>query len=137
MADPRPRLVFDTNVIVSAALLRRSVPRLALDRGLETGLLLISAATVGELNDVLRRPSLNKYVSEDDRTLFLATLLREAELVNVTRTCNEARDAKDNKFLELALDGQASCIISGDADLLVLHPFRGIPILTPRDFLDG
>lgn len=45
------------------------------------------------------------------------------------------RDAKDNKYLELALAAQADAIISGDEDLLVLHPWRGIPILRPAEFL--
>ena len=48
------------------------------------------------------------------------------------RSC---RDPKDNQFLELAVNGQADFIVTGDEDLLVLHPFRAIPILTPRDFL--
>jgi len=66
---------------------------------------------------------------------FLVGLLKEAELVQVTETINSCRDAKDNKFLELAVAGKASCIVSGDDDLLVLNPFRGIPIITPREFL--
>ena len=45
------------------------------------------------------------------------------------------RDPNDDKFLELALSGGADCIVSGDKDLLVLHPFRGVPIVTPRDFV--
>jgi predicted nucleic acid-binding protein len=46
------------------------------------------------------------------------------------------RDEKDNQYLELAIDGQATCIVSGDSDLLVLNPFREIPILTIQEFLD-
>jgi hypothetical protein len=47
----------------------------------------------------------------------------------------DCRDPQDNKFLALALDGKATHIVSGDEDLLVLYPFRGIPILTPRGFI--
>ena len=125
----------DTNVAVSAALLPRSVPRQAFDRALEHGAVLISSATVAELNDVLRRPRFDKYVHEDERLEFLATLVRDAELVAVTDVVTDCRDLKDNKFLELALSGKATHIITGDKDLLVLHPFRGISILTPRGFL--
>ena len=46
-------------------------------------------------------------------------------------------DPKDDKFLELAVNGHADLIISGDADLLALNPFRGIPIVTPADFVQG
>jgi uncharacterized protein len=129
------RVVIDTNVVVSAALLPRSLPRQAFDRSLEHGTLLISSATVAELNDVLRRPRFDTYVHEDERLAFLSTLVRDAELVEVTEVVTDCRDAKDNKFLELALNGQATHIVSGDGDLLVLHPFRGIPILTPQGFL--
>ena len=47
----------------------------------------------------------------------------------------ECRDPKDDKFLELALNGRADLIITGDADLLVLNPWRGIEIVTPREYL--
>lgn len=129
------RVVMDTNVAVSAALLPRSVPRQAFDRALEHGTMLISSTTVAELNDVLRRPHFDKYVHEDERLEVLATLVREAELVMVTDVVTDCRDPKDNKFLELALSGKATHIVSGDEDLLMLHPFRGVLILTPQAFL--
>ena len=44
-------------------------------------------------------------------------------------------DSKDNKFLELAIDGNARLLVSGDAHLRDMHPFRGIAILTPGEFL--
>lgn len=64
-----------------------------------------------------------------------AALVQEALLIDVVDRITECRDVKDNKFLELAVSGQAACLISGDKDLLVLNPFRGIPILTPQAFL--
>jgi len=129
------RVVIDTNVAVSAVLLPRSVPRRAFDRALEHGIVLISSATVAELHDVLRRPHFDKYLHEEERLAFLATLMREAELVMVTDVVTACRDPKDNKFLALALSGKATHIVSGDEDLLVLHPFRGVLILTPQAFL--
>jgi uncharacterized protein len=47
----------------------------------------------------------------------------------------ECRDPKDDKILELALNGQARYIISGDKDLLVLNPFRDVKIVTAEEFL--
>jgi len=67
---------------------------------------------------------------------FLALLVKEATLVEVTQRVKECRDPKDDKFLELAVNGSADFIVSGDKDLQVLHPFRNIPILSPREFLD-
>ena len=128
--------VFDTNVIVSALLLKQSVSRQAFDKAFRQGKLLLSLATINELNEVLKREKFNKYVRENERIQFLTALVREAILVEVNETVTECRDPKDNKFLELAVSGQATCIVSGDKDLLILHPFRGTPIMTPRSFLD-
>lgn len=132
----RPCFVFDTNAIISATLLRRSISRQAFDKALNKGKLLVSVETIDELNQVLGRADFTKYVTEDERMEFLSVLLREATLVEVTVHVRECRDPKDNKFLELAVSGKAVCIVSGDKDLLVLHPFRGISIITPRSFLD-
>jgi putative PIN family toxin of toxin-antitoxin system len=120
---------------VSAVLLPRSVPRQAFDAAATRGKLLVSDATVTELDDVLRRPRFDKYVTEEKRLEFLAALVREAERVEVMDTITACRDGKDNKFLELAVSGRATHIISGDDDLLVLHPFRGIAVVTPQAFL--
>ena len=131
------RFVFDTNVVVSAALLAGSIPRQAFDKALDQGGLIISVPVLLELAEVLSRKKLNKYVLEEERMRFLVALLKEAELVEITEVVSVCRDVKDNKFLELAISGKADCVISGDQDLLVLNPFRGIPIFTPREFLSG
>jgi putative PIN family toxin of toxin-antitoxin system len=129
------RTVIDTNVAVSAVLLPRSVPRQAFDAAAGRGKLLVSEATVAELDEVLRRPKFNKYVPEEKRLEFLAALVQGAELVEVTEVITACRDANDNKFLELAVSGRASHILSGDADLLALHPFQGIAVVTSQAFL--
>lgn len=129
------RVVIDTSVVVSAALLPRSVPRQAFDLAITRCRVLISASTIFELEEVLRRPKFNRYVIEAERLEFLAALVTEAEVVEIREVINECRDPKDDKFLELSVSGQASHLISGDADLLSLHPFRGIAILTPQEFL--
>jgi putative PIN family toxin of toxin-antitoxin system len=130
-----PRIVIDTNIAVSAVLLPRSIPRQAFDAAASRGKLLVSDATVAELDEVLRRSKFDKYVPEAKRLEFLAALVSEAERVVVTANITDCRDVKDNKFLELALDGGASHLLSGDADLLTLHPFRGIAVITPQAFL--
>jgi predicted nucleic acid-binding protein len=60
------RTVIDTSVAVSAVLLPRSVPQQAFDAAAARGKLLVSEATVAELNEVLRRPKFNRYVSEEE-----------------------------------------------------------------------
>jgi putative PIN family toxin of toxin-antitoxin system len=131
------RIILDTGVLVSAVLLPRSTPRQAVDLSFARGTVLASPDTIDELDEVLRRPKFNRYLREEERLLFLAAFIRDAEVVNVTEKLTECRDPKDNKFLELAVSGKATCIVSGDSDLLVLNPFRGVAILTPQEFISG
>lgn len=128
--------VFDTNVLISALLLKNSVSRLAFDKAVANGRLLISLETIDELNDVLKRPKFDRYVTEKERRQFVATLVQDAELVTITQQITICRDPKDDKFLELAISGEADCIVSGDKDLLSLHPFQGIAIVRPDAFLN-
>lgn len=78
---------------------------------------------------------MRRYVDEEDIQTFVAVLTREAEWVDVDMQITVCRDAKDNKFLELAISGRASHIVSGDSDLLALNPFEGIAIVPPHVFL--
>ena len=68
---------------------------------------------------------------------WLHELLAAAELVTITGRITACRDSKDDKFLELAVNGHADLIVSGDADLLTVNPFRGIPIVAPATFVQG
>ena len=63
--------------------------------------------------------------------------MREAEVVEITESVTACRDVKDNKFLELAVCGNATALLTGDQDLLVLNPFREIPIITAAEYLQS
>ena len=129
------RVVMDTSVVVSAALLPHSRPGQALDYAIEQRAVLLSAATFAELVEVLWRPRFDRYLSDARRRELLNDLERAANRVAITHRITACRDPKDDKFLELAVSGNASHIITGDNDLLALHPFRNIPIITPAAFL--
>ncbi|QUV84159.1 putative toxin-antitoxin system toxin component, PIN family [Chloracidobacterium aggregatum] len=131
-----PRFVFDTNVVISALLMRQSIARQAFDRATQTGKLLVSHVTVGELNDVLQRKGFERYITGEERMEFLSAFVRDGILVEIVERVVACRDPKDEKFLELAVNGKAACMVSGDKDLLVLHPFRGTAIVTPRQFVE-
>jgi uncharacterized protein len=131
----RKRFVLDTNVIVSAVLSPRSVTRQAFDLAFMQGTVLVSDAVLNELDDVLHRPKFERFITADERSQFLAKFIQDATVIVVTDVITDCRDPKDNKFLELAVSGSAHSIISGDGDLLVLHPFRGVSITTPRKFI--
>lgn len=127
------RLVVDTNVFISAALKESSWPGIVVRWLDKFGGLLKTPATEQEVFEVLQRPR----IAEDIVPLYAARLRRifaAAELVSITERVTGCRDPKDDKFLELAVNGRADLIVSGDADLLVLDAFRDIPILTPAAF---
>lgn len=86
---------------------------------------------------ILSRKSFRRYASDEVVCRFLFALVGESEWITVTANVVACRDPKDDKFLSLALSGNATHIITGDSDLLALHPFRGIEILSPRSFLEA
>ena len=129
------KFVIDTNTLISAALFAHSVPRQALDIAISRGELLTSDNCLSELNQVLHRPKFARYLTPFEADLFINQYSLGATSITVTSSVTDCRDSKDNKFLELAIDGQADCIITGDQDLLVLHPYRNVSVFTPADFL--
>jgi len=131
----RSRFVFDTSVLVSAAIFRRSIPREALTQAVNFGQVVATTQTLEELLEVLQRRKLAKYLTDHERVQFISDLAVVVETVVVTHAVHDCRDAKDNKILEAALSGNAGFIVTGDMDLLTLHPYRGIDILTPQMFL--
>ncbi|MHC5824303.1 MAG: putative toxin-antitoxin system toxin component, PIN family [Nostoc sp.] len=129
------RFIFDSNVLISAFLFSQSKPRQALDQAQDIGVIVLSNSVLSELEEVLYRPKFDKYLTKERRQEFLENLTENAQFIDVTEQINECRDPKDNKYLELALSGQAECIVTGDDDLLVLNPWRGIEILNVQEFL--
>jgi putative PIN family toxin of toxin-antitoxin system len=127
------RGVADNNMLVSAAILD-GVPRQALDKLLLNGTILVSISLLEELAEVLDRKKFDRYLPRKERLNFIRDLLEVAELVRITETINICRDPKDNMLLELAVSGGADCLITGDRDLLVLNPFRGVEIRSPKEF---
>lgn len=129
------RLVLDTDVLVSRLLLPDGTAARAVDHALARGVLLASEETLAELVEVLNRPRFDRYVSIADRRNFLRLLGGVARIVPITHRVTACRDPKDDKFLHVALNGEADTIVSGDRDLLVLHPFHGVAIVNPAGFL--
>ena len=130
----RERIVVDTNCLVSR-LLADSSPARAVRKAVDSSLLLVSEATMEELADVLGRSRFDRYVSLEDRQQFLRLLGRIAELVPIIYAVRECRDPEDDKFLEVALNGRADVILTGDRDLLELDRWRGVEILSPGEYL--
>jgi len=130
------RFVFDTNTLVSAFLLSsNTIAARAYYKAIETGELVLSDNTFNEFSDVFIRPKFDRYVPLSKRMIIIEDLRSVVKVVPVKAVIEICRDHKDDKFLELAVDANATCIVTGDMDLLVLNPFRQIPIVTAADFL--
>jgi putative PIN family toxin of toxin-antitoxin system len=130
------KIVIDTNIAVSALLFRNSVPDRALRWASIHCIILLSEATWTELEKVLSRRKFNKYFSVEQRITALQNFKESAQIIKIISKIELCRDPKDNKFLELAADGQADYLITGDQDLLALNSFRKTEIITPAQFLD-
>ena len=129
------RVVADTSVLVSRLILPQSLPAQVLRQVEVDALLLFSESTMDELADILSRPKFDCYISRNDRRGFLQRLGKVAEFIPIVQLVRECRDPRDDKFLDVALNGQADLIITGDTDLLALHPWRGVMILSPAQCL--
>jgi uncharacterized protein len=131
-----PFFVFDTNALISAHLIEGSISDKAYKLALKLGFIAISEELMLEFVDVACRKKFDRYFGSELARLSLADKI---EANAVLFTCDEkiraSQDPDDNMILELGLSSKAACIVSGDPHLLTLHPFRGIPILSPADFL--
>jgi uncharacterized protein len=131
----RERVVIDTNALVSRLLIPKSVPGQAVRKAIDSADVLVSEATMNELAEVLSRRKFDQFISMDDRQQFIRLLARIVELVPMVYQVRVCRDPKDDRMLEVAVNGTAGLIITGDRDLLVLNPFQGIAIISPAEYL--
>jgi putative PIN family toxin of toxin-antitoxin system len=129
------RVVLDTNVLISRLLLPGSIPGRAVRVLIDQTQPLVSEQTLRELATTLARPKFDRYVSSEDRRQFFELFARVAEAVVVTTVIRACREPRDNQFLELAVDGKADWIITGDGDLLELTPFGHVLIMPPAAVL--
>jgi putative PIN family toxin of toxin-antitoxin system len=130
------RFVVDSNVLISAALRGNSPPaRLIAAMKNAAAILVFSGETQAEFASRLMKSKFDRYVSTALREKFLAQVDAVSEYVFIANRPMGCRDRSDDKFLETAVCGRVDCLVSGNTDLLRLHPFQGIPILQPAQCL--
>lgn len=134
------RIVIDTSTLIGALLKPQSVPRQAFNHALATGTLCVSPATLAEMESVLLRDKFDRYLDRESRLGFLqlyhaATAHFPVTLAEENNLSPPCRDARDNKFIALALHCSAHTLISSDEDLLILNPWNEIAIVSPAQFL--
>ncbi|MBX2913727.1 MAG: putative toxin-antitoxin system toxin component, PIN family [Cyclobacteriaceae bacterium] len=123
-------------MLISAALFKGSVQDKVFDKACGLGNIITSDLLYDELKEVINRTKFDRYFKAGDRRKFLARYKAETKFVVVTHRISKSIDPKDDMFLELALSGKAACIITNDPDLLILHPFENISIISPKEFLE-
>nr|WP_294551583.1 putative toxin-antitoxin system toxin component, PIN family [uncultured Rhodopila sp.] len=127
--------VLDANTVVSAALNPNGTPRRALAAARARGTIALSPDVFREISGVLARPKFARHLTDNDQQEILELLTAAALWVEPVVKVDDCRDAKDNRYLELALAARATAVVSGDSDLLTLDPWRGVRVLRPAEFL--
>ncbi len=124
-----PRVVRDTNVLVSAVI-SEGRSRALLNRGIENRFTIVTSDYIlRELVSVLRRPKFK--TSDDEIRRIVLALMQTGEVVRVRSNFRAVKgDPKDDAILSTAYEGRADTIVTGDGHLLKLGNFKGIKILT-------
>lgn len=133
--EPKPRLILGTNGIISGVLFKGEAIRSLLLYAFNEYPLVFSQTTWDELASGFQPDAFGKIMALGARLRVLAELASKVEVVQSTSTVSDCRDPKDNQFLSLALDADVMAIVTGDKDLKVLHPYKGIAIQSPADFM--
>lgn len=128
-------IVFDVSTLVGVAIRLDSIPDRAFRHALRTDRVAVSEPMLVELLDVMHRPRLTRFLNPELRAELLTLVLEFSVHFSPAVRVAECRDAKDDKYLELALAANAHTLVSSDSDLLVLHPWRGVKILRPAEYL--
>jgi putative PIN family toxin of toxin-antitoxin system len=129
------RVVFDTNILVSALVFAGGRGEAALLKAVEGhDQLLISKSIIDELLGVLAR----KFSRDREQLARVAVFLAGVtELVQPDEQIHVLSDEPDNRVLECAVSGNADVIVTGDREFLALDSFQGVRIVTLKDYLDG
>lgn len=134
MPEKRLRVVIDTNIFISF-LINRDFSKL--DKIIIEGkaVLLLSEELLDEILTVLNRPKFKKYFSKKDIDILIDFLTEFGLFIKVKSKVKISRDHKDDFLLSLAIDGKATHLITGDADLLILKKVKKTTIITIQEFL--
>jgi len=132
-----PRVVFDTNVLVSS-LIRKGNPRDLWSKAVSGEItLVLSPQILEEFDEVMGRPKLRRYIKASKLHRFRKLLYSKAILVRPkTKFAQLTIDPNDNILIETAFDGKASYLVSGDKHLLALKEFDGIRIVAVSKMIE-
>ena len=135
MINIKNRYLIDTNTLISSLLFPDSFPGACLKFCIQHGSLLTSKDCLLEIQTVLYRKKFDKYLKFEERLEFFKRYVEIALLIHPVQMIRACRDPKDDIFLSLAVAGMAKVLITGDNDLKILNPFKGIPIMGAEEFI--
>lgn len=133
------KIVIDTNILVSAVLFPNSLPAKALDKAMNYWEIVVSKNTLNEFLEVISRNKFDKYFVNraNGRQVFIENFTQSVTLIEPTEEITDCKDPKDNQFLEIAISANAQLLVTGDhKDLITMNPYRGLKILTAKEFLE-
>ena len=130
----KTKIIIDTNLWISF-LISRNFEKLDFLFSSGKICLLFSEQLFAEFISVTKRDKFRKYFSEIDINELSMRMRNVAKIIKTTNVQTQCRDPKDNFLLELALDGKADYLITGDKDLLELRIFNKTKIIKVEDFL--
>ncbi|AFZ53942.1 putative toxin-antitoxin system toxin component, PIN family [Cyanobacterium aponinum] len=132
------KIILDTNILISAILNPDGTARKTLEKAYGQFTIVQSEETYQELKTRIYKPKFDKYISNAEREDFLTAMQNNSLFIQTISKISDCRDMEDNKFLELAKDAQAICLITGDKDLLTLKSLNQYQnlIITAREFME-
>jgi putative PIN family toxin of toxin-antitoxin system len=128
--------VVDTNVLISGAFGKGETINLLFNELFNKHQLLTCEEILEELHSKLDSPKLRRFIDQEVERVFISQFKSRCICLLLETHVEACRDPEDDKILSLAISASADCIVSGDKDLLILHPFESIPILSPSTFLE-
>lgn len=128
------KVVIDSNLFISS-LFGKITSKLVQDIVIQKFNLVTSQKQINEICGVLRRPKFQNKISEKQVNEIEQIIIKHGTLVDTPGIIFDCRDPKDNFILEMALNGKADFIITGDSDLLELNPYKEIKIIKFSEFI--
>ncbi|UPT68846.1 MAG: putative toxin-antitoxin system toxin component, PIN family [Sphingobacteriales bacterium JAD_PAG50586_3] len=134
-AKRKIRIIIDTNILISYLISKRliNLDKIFLADNIS---ILFSKELIDELHEVIQRPKMRKYFSEEDALTILIKIVQLGEVYYPQAIANECADPKDNFLLDLASEGKADFLMTGDAELLALNKFNKTHIGTYNQFIE-
>ena len=131
-----PRVVLDTNVLVSGLLKSSNCRRIIELLANQAFTVVTSLDLEGEFDDVIERPHIQRRIDGTTAARVIVLIRRQGSRVHPVDPVPDAPDPNDARVLAAVREGQADVLVTGDRRLLELRTYANAVVLTPRDFLD-